>query len=94
MANNEEEQEELTRQEKIDRALREIFGDEGALVNKWVLITESLPEHGKDLDCTSNEDMESWECLGLLRAVQIVVEDQLLSESYGASHMMDDEDDE
>lgn len=91
MANNEE-QEELTRQEKINRALGEIFGNEGILLNKWILITESLPEYGKDLDCYYEESMEEWECVGLLRSMQVVLEDQIVSYSYGTTYFTDDED--
>lgn len=86
------EQEEPTRYEKIEKALREIFSDDDALLSRWLLITESMPEGGKDLDCYYDDSMEEWECIGLLRSMQVIMEDQVVSYSYGTTFFMDDDD--
>lgn len=87
-----EQSEELSRFEKIENALREIFADDDALLSRWLLITESMPESGKDIDCYYDESMEEWECIGLLRSMQVVMEDQVVSYSYGTAYFSDDED--
>lgn len=91
MENNEEQFEELSRFEKIENALREIFAEEDALLSRWLLITESMPEEGKDLDCYYDESMEEWECIGLLRSMQLILEDQVVSYSYGTMYFTDDD---
>lgn len=91
MENNEEQPEELSRFEKIEKALREIFAEEDALLSRWLLITESMPEEGKDLDCYYDESMEEWECIGLLRSMQLILEDQVVSYSYGTMYFTDDD---
>lgn len=92
MENNEEHSEELSRYEKIEKALREIFAEDDVLLSRWLLITESMPEEGKDLDCYYDESMEEWECIGLLRAMQVIMKDQVVSYSYGNAYFTDEDD--
>lgn len=88
-----EQSEELSRFEKIENSLREIFAEDEVLLNRWVLITESMPESGKDIDCYYDDSMEEWECIGLLRSMQVVMEDQVVSYSYGTAYFTDEDDD-
>lgn len=87
-----EQSEELSRFEKIEKSLRAIFAEDDTLLSRWVLITESMPESGKDIDCYYDDSMEEWECIGLLRSMQVVMEDQVVSYSYGTAYFTDEDD--
>lgn len=84
----------VSKQEKIHKALCEIFGENETLVNRWILVVETVDEDGKDMDFVSSDYMETWESIGLLRTVQIILEDHAVFESAAANATWPEDDDE
>lgn len=89
-----DEEYELTPQEQIHKALADINAQRGALVNRWVLVIETLDEDGKDIDFISSDSIETWEAIGLLRTVQVVLEDRAAFEAAAANANWGEDDDE
>lgn len=91
------EQENESRPVQIQNALSEIYGKDGELLSRWVLISESLSEDGREMEYVTSENLQSWEGLGLIRAVDAILADDVVATAMSVNYKAfnsDEEDDE
>lgn len=78
--------------EKLHAAIAQVLGeDDGTLVNKWVLVVESVHDAGRVCAYLSSEGMMTWEVIGMTEAASEYARAQLTMD-YAA--MIDDLDDD
>lgn len=53
---------------RLDAAIREVIGADGSLVNKWVVVVDTLRADGRACAYLASDDMMAWEVIGMAEA--------------------------
>jgi hypothetical protein len=78
--------------EALDAAIRDVIGKDGSLVNKWVVVVDTLRPEGRACAYLASDDMMSWEVIGMAEAASEYARLQLVEAEIES--LLDEEDED